>query len=78
MRWKLKPKILLEIGDTRIKNRFLFFPKTIKLERRWLERATWQQVIVRLTSESFPGFYLGWADEKWIEVHECHNTWFTR
>lgn len=31
-------------GTTRLKTRFLFFPREIGNERRWLERATWEEM----------------------------------
>lgn len=32
-----------KIGDQRIKEEFLFLPKTIYSERRWLEYAVWME-----------------------------------
>ena len=32
------------IGDQRIKNRFLLFPKTIGKETRWLEYTRWIEI----------------------------------
>lgn len=37
MRWKEKEKKIKKIGDRRKIKRFLFFPKKIKGEWRWLE-----------------------------------------
>jgi hypothetical protein len=41
MRWKKKPEP--KIGDRRIRARFLFWPKTILGETRWLEWAKWEE-----------------------------------
>ena len=52
MRFKLPRQ-----DDTRIKTRFLFFPKTIGYEKRWLEFATWYEKYY----EPF------WESESWID-----------
>ncbi len=49
-------------GEERIKEGFLFFPKSIKIsddyfESRWLERARWKE-----------RFYPGWGDDYWTSV----------
>lgn len=33
-----------KLGDTRRFSRFLWFPKTIGRETRWLERAEWEEL----------------------------------
>lgn len=38
MRWKSTKK-----GDSRIITKFLFLPRAIAGETRWLEKATWKQ-----------------------------------
>ena len=45
MRFKMKPQP--EEGDTRIKSKFLLFPKTINNGTRWLERAKWTEELKR-------------------------------
>jgi len=52
MRWKVATD-----GDARTKTRFLWFPKCIDSEMRWLEKATFEQKY-RWTD--------GWTDIKWI------------
>ena len=54
-------KSLPASGDIRIKSGFLWFPRTIsssgRKERRWFERATWEQ--------KYTGLY--WIDQRWVE-----------
>lgn len=45
MRWT-KPKPPTE-GECRLRRAFLWFPKTIDRETRWLERATWTEKAIR-------------------------------
>lgn len=52
---KTKPKG----GDTRIKSGFLWFPKIIQNEIRWLEYATWHETYY----QSVPY----WDADKWID-----------
>jgi hypothetical protein len=61
MRWKISyPKH----GDKRPRSRFLWFPKTIKGERRWLEYATWEDVFV---CGSIGGY---WFSAEWTVVSD--------
>ena len=53
---------LYKMGDTRIKRRFLFFPKRIGKDERWLEFATWEEEYFYSSSLG----YGGWFVEKWI------------
>lgn len=48
-------------GDRRTVERFLWFPKTLENERRWLERARWEE---RYLVGSF-GRY--WIAKRWLE-----------
>lgn len=41
MRWIIGP--YPEFGETRIKKGFLFLPKRVDNELRWLEKATWME-----------------------------------
>lgn len=62
MRWKEKsePQWL----DTRIKEHFLFFPKKINMEWRWLEKAKYKQYY----GEWWDGGHCeGWIDKEWID-----------
>ena len=53
MRWGT-----LVIGTRRIKRRFLFFPKEINNEVRWLECAKWEEQYY---------YYLTWIPTRWID-----------
>ena len=44
--------IIPEIETKRIKKRFLFFPKRIKNEIRWLEIASWEEEVFEKFTES--------------------------
>lgn len=46
--------------DIQTVTKFLFFPKTIGNELRWLERATWKR---KYTLAEGMGF---WNDEEWV------------
>lgn len=54
-----------ELGDTRVKHRFLWFPITIGKETRWLEKATYLQQYKLLTDRN--GWYKRWINVKWID-----------
>lgn len=64
MIWKEKPEP--QWHDSRIKEHFLFFPKKIGNEWRWLERTKYKQ-----SYEYIPGhgdfLPLGWIDKEWID-----------
>lgn len=53
------------VGDTRERSGFLFFPKTINYETRWLEWARWEQE----RRDSFNGYWLDtyWIDKEWSD-----------
>lgn len=55
MRWNnVRPKT----DETREATKFLWFPKEINREIRWLEKATYKQV--------YCGAAIGWHDLWWI------------
>lgn len=57
MRWKKKKAP--DYGDRRIISEFLFFPKTLDGETRWLESA-------KIRQSYHPGSVLGgWVDQEW-------------
>lgn len=62
MKWKTKsePQFL----DTRIKEHFLFFPKKIDNEWRWLEKAKYKQCYEKWWDD---GCCEGWIDKEWID-----------
>ena len=47
-------------GDTRIKSKFLWFPKWISEEIRWLEYVTWEDFYV---ADSGTWYARNWIDE---------------
>ena len=53
MRWN-KP----EFGEKRIVKGFLWFPKQINNDVRWLEKAKWEQVYVEDH----------WFDREWLDI----------
>lgn len=65
MRWIRKPNV---VGDTRIIRRFLFLPREIRYETRWLEYAEIEQVY-----ESVRAGYNGWADNHWVSREKEYN-----
>ena len=62
MRWT--PKETPEEGDKRVINKFLFFPKLIGEEWRWLERVQILQVYE--PDEYYESVICFWEDKKWI------------
>ena len=75
MRWNDKPSI--EVGDRRERNRFLWFPKSISGETRWLEHGQWiEEYYCRVTYEGPPGgapslterTITKWREVSWVEV----------
>lgn len=56
MRWKQAQE-----RDARIRSGFLFFPKCIDGEWRWLERARWKQIFVASYTDC------GWVNLSWID-----------
>jgi len=52
-------------NDTRLRTNFLWFPKTINEETRWLERATWAEYYVVLPEQLRTGVY--WKPLEWSE-----------
>lgn len=63
MRWK---KEQYDFTDTRIKEHFLFLPKRIGNECRWLERAKYKQ-IYEYNRAGDGSLFLMWADKEWID-----------
>ena len=63
MRWKTKsePQWL----DTQIKEHFLFFPKKINNEWRWLEKAKYKQCYEEGWDDGI--YYADWIDKEWID-----------
>ena len=70
MRWKDKP--ISKVGDKKIVTKFLWFPKKINRETRWLEKATWEeeyQQICESEEECYSclcSCLCKWIETKWI------------
>lgn len=60
-------KSLPKSGDIRIKSGFLFLPRTINHEERWLEFAMWIQEYVHYGYDSL------WMDKEWVDKNK--KTW---
>jgi hypothetical protein len=63
MKWPVKPDP--KEGDLRHKTRFLFFPKTIDRQARWLELATWAEEC-RIVTYRLPKS--NWTELVWIPI----------
>lgn len=69
MRWTHEPPP--KKGDIRTRSGFLWWPKTIAGQTRWLERATWMQGVYY----GSPGYYEAvaglkewlWFDAEWVD-----------
>jgi len=57
MRWTHK---FYETGDRRLKEKFLFFPKRIGEDVRWLEFAVWEDVYEGGRDDCY------WRPNKWL------------
>lgn len=74
MQWESKSKRYPEVGDTRIKKRFLLFPKSINGITKWLEVASWMQEYkawYRMEYQEIIGMVEVpknyWTDIEWVE-----------
>lgn len=68
MRYKHKTSQKWALGAKRTRSGFLFFPKTIENETRWLERAVWEQLAVHkhVQSNGSTYHYGRWIDVGWL------------
>lgn len=66
MKWKTKPEP--QPFDIRIKEHFLFLPKKINNEWRWLEKAKYKQSCEFSYRNEIK--YIGWEDKEWIDERE--------
>lgn len=58
----------LSPGQTRIRRQFLFLPKCIDRETRWLKHARWIAQCMPIPSSVHPPHcYLDWRPTKWID-----------
>ena len=77
MRYKFKNNITLKEGDEREVNRFLFLPKIINEELRWMERTSWIEVLTKystLDQFGFKDFYYRWVPKIWGKYHIIYKT----
>lgn len=67
MRYKPVKKLPPKEGDHRTREGFLWFPKMIAGEYRWLEKATWEQVCEPQYSYDLEGAHrtLRWVNTRW-------------
>jgi hypothetical protein len=73
MRWKSEEAKLQELidgfrkGTVKYRTKFLWWPKSVGLETRWLERVTIKSKCGR-TSYKFPGQWVyGWHDVEFVD-----------
>jgi hypothetical protein len=55
-------------GDIRTRSAFLWFPKEIGLEMRWLERASWYERYIMPDLSPYPHRVLGWRAIGWAKL----------
>ena len=63
MKFRISPKTKNRFATTRIKNKFLLFPKIIDGEIRWLCKAKWMETKKSGTMEDGPT----WEAEIWLD-----------
>jgi hypothetical protein len=66
MKWPVKSK-WDRVGETRIKRRFLLFPKTIGDTTRWFEIASWKQRLTVHQGCLEDGDDLSWDNIEWVD-----------
>lgn len=70
MKIKLKNKInnQYKIGEIREVEKYLFFPKKINNELRWLEKAIYKQIYTESTysKEGIEKHFNHWLDLEWV------------
>lgn len=69
MRWFERPaKRSPKVGDLRSRSGYLFFPKKIQGQWRWLEQASWTERYSLDWVSSFSGtHYYKWKSIAWVE-----------
>lgn len=71
MRWTNHSAKITEIGDTRFKHKFLWWPKTINGQGRWLEFAAYKQTYteykVYIPDSRIPYDSARWIDIEWTD-----------
>ena len=69
MRLKISTAPKIKEGETRIKSGFLFLPKEIKDEWRWLEEARWKETVIKTGNSNIcnsDAYILIWAATQWL------------
>ena len=65
MRWNSKSKTIPKEGDKRIVRVFLFFPRKLEGEWRWLEMATIEQMYVETILYDYG---MPHPDGRWVDM----------
>jgi len=73
MRSKIKPPVERQLGERRVREAFLWFPKTLSIggdgrQTRWLERGVWIEKFVHI--ETFLDDYYMWIPLNWVKDDE--------
>ena len=66
MRWNINKIMKYKSGETRIVKRFLFIPKGIRGQFRWLETATFKQEYVYRNDPTCGASWHEWTDKEWL------------
>jgi|APSaa5957512622_1039677.scaffolds.fasta_scaffold23328_5 hypothetical protein len=64
MRWRHTPPPPSVEGAKRTREGFLWLPRRIGDETRWMEPARWEQEVGKLYKGEC--WYLGWVDTRWL------------
>lgn len=65
MRWKTwQPP---NVGDKRIKTKFLIFPKSDRVETRWLEKAKYREIFTSKYIRDRGYYLISWKIDKFID-----------
>ena len=63
---KIKHQPRPSFGTTRTRTKFLWWPKRIWNETRWLERATWREEYLKIW-DGGDWYYEEWRKNEWID-----------
>ena len=72
MRWTKHKQPELQVGQIKYVTKFLFWPKTINEETRWLEIATIKYVVINkpIIYRSETRYELRWKEAQWEDHGE--------
>ena len=62
---KIKHQPRPSFGDMRTRTEFLWWPKRICYETRWLERASWREEYIKMW-DGLDWHYGGWTSIAWV------------